>query len=470
MTLQASQALVLSEPQGRLTATASSVVEALESTQNVGPIPVIQLEFEETLAESGVYRRVQRPFGTFSIYSGDNHSITQTIMTTYSLADNASVLSRYPIIDRVDLRHPEFYAAIQNEPPRDNRFLSAIVPRRGRSSDTRGSPQMSVSRQKSRTPPNCGPDAMGSWSVSTRRVWRPSEFRFETLFEVPTIFVCPVGNTRGPIPNKPIYFLDGTGESLSATRTRLPREEEALRRSLQNSRRYEADNERASWVTLLSHLQSMEHESQAWHQEYYRSGPPMAFSYVGFENHTLAVAIQNKTRSWDTVPASIKKPFATTAFCHLLEMAAMMGIHWKEFDRSKERYQAEGNGYMLTGSHIPDLGLMFTLQIYANNRFRENRVIPVDDVKELCCGFVSTLFRDSKAVRPMDLPKEKHKDLGLLQLGSIVEIAETMLSMGCNTDTANYFRSNSGKYNHLFPGKYSYNVQREISASLTTYI
>jgi hypothetical protein len=444
MTLQARPALVLPEPQGGPSAMPSSVTEALRSTQITGPIPMIQLEFEETLAESGVYRRIQGPSGTFSIYSGDDRSITKTIMTTYSLADNASVLSCYPIIDRVDLRHPEFYAAIQNEQPRDSRFLSAIVPRRRRSSDARGSPQMSVPRKKVRTPPNCGSNVMGFWSCFTRQIWRTTEFRFETLFEVPVIFVCNPRNTREPIKNKPVYFLDGSQSSLVETRIMLPDDyEELFVHPPPNSRFHEAHDKRATWVTLLSHIQSMEHESRTWYYEHYSSGSPTRFAYVN--DRTLTVAVQRKTRSWDKMPANIKKPFATTAFCHLLEIAAMMGIHWKEFDRSRERYQGEGNGYMLTGSHIPDLGLMFTFQIYGKDRFWENRVIPVDEVKELCCGFVSTLFRESK------LPEEKHDSLEFLQLGSIVDIAKTMLSIGCNTDTANYFRSNTGEYNHLFP-------------------
>ncbi|KAH6625009.1 hypothetical protein B0J18DRAFT_429932 [Chaetomium sp. MPI-SDFR-AT-0129] len=453
LTLRARQVEAPPEDQRPSTAASSSVVGALGSTtQDAGGIPVIKLEFEETLAESDVYRRVQRrPVGAFSIYSGDACSVTQTIMTTYSLADNASVLSRYPIIDRTDLRHPEFYAAIENEQTRENRFLSAIVSRRRRSSDTRGSSQISVPQQKVRTPPNCGPNVMGGWSVLTRRVWRPSEFRFETLFEVPVIFVCPPSNRRGPIRDKPIYFVTGTPDSMEQTRAMLPGEEQRIQ-STPESQVRTADNERASWVTLLSHLQSMEKESQEWEeQQHYNGSPPLMYP-VGFDEHTLAVAIQAKTRSWDTMPAHVKKPYATTAFCHLLEIAAMMGIYWKEFDRLKARYQAEGNGYILTGGHIPDLGLMFTLQISGRNRFQENRVIPVDEVKELCCGFVSTLFHDIKRDRRrIGLPKEDPKDLDFLQLGSRDEIAETMVLIGCNTDTINYFRSNDAKYSHLFP-------------------
>jgi hypothetical protein len=223
---------------------------------------------------------------------------------------------------------------------------------------------------------------------------------------------------------------------------------------------YVTDNDRASWVTLLSHLQWMEHESQEWEQEQIIRAMPMLGPPVGFDNHTLAVAVQAGKRSWDTIPPDVKKPYATTVFSHLLEIAAMMGIYWKEFDRLKDRYQAEGNGYTLTGARIPDLGVAFTFQINGRNRFQENRVIPVDEVKELCCGFVSTLFQENRDRRRVELPNEAPKGLRVLSLGSMGDIAKAMVLIDCNTDTANYFRSSDGKHSHLFPGNCTWSITR----------
>lgn len=301
---------------------------------------------------------------------------------------------------------------------------------------------------------NCGESVMGKWHESKRRKFRASEFRFEVQFETPVIFVCPPNNEKGPIKNKPIHIVDGSPESLAKTRALLPMEEEAHRQSLQESRVHTADNERASWVLLLSQLQSMEKDSQEWQQQHYKSNPPQSLPLVDIKSHTLAVAVQAKRRSWDTMPAGLNKPYATTAMCHLLEIAAMMGIYWKEFDRTKDRYRGEGNGYILTGTNVADLGVTFTLQICGKSKFRENRVIPVDEVKELCCGFVSTLFQEgNKDRRRIDFPNEDPKDLSYLQLGSMDEIAETMVLIDCNTQTANYFRSQEAKHGHLFPGK-----------------
>ncbi|AEO63764.1 uncharacterized protein THITE_2109360 [Thermothielavioides terrestris NRRL 8126] len=299
---------------------------------------------------------------------------------------------------------------------------------------------------------NCGESVMGKWHESKKRIFRPTELRFEVQFETPVIFVCPATNKNGPVRNQPIHFIDGTSESLRKTRALLPKEEEAQRQTLQEGRVHTADNERASWVTLLSQLQSMEKESQEWQQQHYKNNPPQPFPPADFRSHTLAVALQAKKRSWDTMPADVRKPYATTTICHLLEIAAMMGIYWKEFDRSGDRYRAEGNGYMLTGTNVPELGLLFSFQICGKSKFRENRVIPVDEVKELCCGFVSTLFQDdSRDRRRIEFPNEDPKDLSFLQLGSLREIAETMVLIECNTDTANYFRSDDTKHGHLFP-------------------
>jgi hypothetical protein len=305
---------------------------------------------------------------------------------------------------------------------------------------------------------NCGESVMGRWHESKKRKFRATELRFEVEFETPVIFVCPTTNNKGPIKKQPIYFVDGTDQSLRDTRALLPQQEEAQRQSLQESTVHTADNERASWVVLLSQLQSMEKESQAWQLAHYKENPPQAMPPVDFSKHTLAVALQAKKRSWDTMPAGVKKPYATTTMCHLLEIVAMMGIHWKEFDRSRERYRAEGNGYILMGTNVPELGIMFTLQVTGKSRFQENRVIPVDEVKELCCGYVSTLFRENKDERRVEVPNEDNKetkdskDLNFLQLGSLDEIAETMVLIECNTDTAKYFRSPDAKHGHLFPG------------------
>jgi hypothetical protein len=297
---------------------------------------------------------------------------------------------------------------------------------------------------------SCDESVMGEWYKSRRRKFRWSELRIEVQFEAPVIFVAPPTNKKGPVEGVPDY-IDGTDTSLQKTRTLLPGHS-PKQGAVRKDGVHTADNERATWWTMLSELQLMERESHEWQQTMFNHGPPREGALAGFSSHTLAVAVQAKKRSFDTMPSSVKKPYATSAISHIVELAAMLGLYWKEFDRSKDKYRAEGNGYVLTGTGVSDLGLLFTFQVCGKSRFAENRVIPVDEVKELCFGFVSTIFRQQQDFRRLEFPNEEPMDLSILQLGSLNEIAETLVLIGCNTKTGTYIRDNTKKHGHLFPG------------------
>ena len=76
-------------------------------------------------------------------------------------------------------------------------------------------------------------------------------------------------------------------------------------------------------------------------------------------------------------------------------------------------------------------------------------MVPRYAVKELCFGFCPAVFR-----RPGEkLYADEPKGIGSLQLGSMDEIAETLVVLGCNANTVNIFRDTSQKarYGHLFP-------------------
>ncbi|KAI7784442.1 modin [Diaporthe eres] len=319
---------------------------------------------------------------------------------------------------------------------------------------------------------SCNERVMGPWASTRRRIFRYSELRFEVRFEAPVLFVCPPSNTRGPVPKQEVKFLKGTEESEADTRT-LPlartekdrqqaeqKEVEKLGRQARlHTHVHTADNERATWAILLQALQQMEYSSHEWEvetlkQDVTRSGPKAELpeSVPGWESHSAVVALQPKLRSWDTMPDAVKKPYATTTICHIVEIAAMLGLHWREFDRSNHKYLAEGNGYLLTGHEVQDLGIGFSFQMYGGNKFEQNRIIPTDEIKLLAFGNVSTIFRpeagkDGKV--PYD--NEDPKNTWVLQFGSTTELVESLTHFGCNSKTTNYFRDQQKKHAHLFP-------------------
>jgi hypothetical protein len=314
----------------------------------------------------------------------------------------------------------------------------------------------------------CNEKVMGKWALTKTRRFTWDELRFEVEFEAPVIFVSPPDNKHGPIREAEIYFLDGSPQSLDNTWSELdinPRDEYANK--TKRERIHTADNERASWTILLSAVQRMEHESAKWQKGEYENmhknvGPPSALTPHDlptvpptlYEAHTMTVALQRKRKSWDTMPATVLRPYATTTMCHLIEMLAALGIYWKEFDRKRDRYRAEGNGFMVLGEKVADLGLMFNFSIYGRSRFEDNRVIPVDQVKELCFGYVSTIYSVTLDTRRLQFPEDDPENLAFLQLATREEISQTLIRIGCNTNAVRAFQDAGKHTSHLFPGRF----------------
>ncbi|KAI0118032.1 hypothetical protein F4776DRAFT_656070 [Hypoxylon sp. NC0597] len=295
---------------------------------------------------------------------------------------------------------------------------------------------------------NCNERVMGPWAGFTRRRWRWTELRFEIIFESPVLFVAPAFNLRGPIPGREILYMNGSDKSYEDTRTPPPVDLGPLPRTAAVRH---GVNVEATWVLLLRTIQSMERESGKWQDVVRDSVDPEKLP--PFSMRTLAVAVQAQTLSWDFVP-NFKKPFATTTICHIVEIAAMLGIHWTTWDSRQDRYRAEGNGCMLLGSFNPEQGTVFTLVRHDRTVFRENRLIPHNSIKRYCFGFCPTFYfsNEDEYVREMG---ENRRALGptlpLLKLGSRQEISETLLDIGCSIQVAEYFLTEDARVTHLFP-------------------
>ncbi|TDZ15159.1 hypothetical protein Cob_v011888 [Colletotrichum orbiculare MAFF 240422] len=314
---------------------------------------------------------------------------------------------------------------------------------------------------------SCTDKVIGQWSQFTKRIFKWYEFRFEVEFEVPVIFVAPPTNPRGPLgehKSKEITYMVGTPDSYKKTYTWDQDEynnvNDALRAGNTRQAIHTADNELANWLGLLMAIQRMEKESRSWQNNDYFSNSPQWEDHTPCHPsgsstpvpYTLTVGMQRKKKSWDSMPDNMKKPYATTTISHLVEVAAMLGVYWKEFDRNNDRYRAQGNGFMITGCDVDDLGLVFTFQKTGPTWFHENRVVPHNSVKELCFGFCPTIFRQHQNNDNHKYADEP-KDIGTLQLGSMSAIAETLVVLGCNTNTVKYFRKSTAdtRHTHLFP-------------------
>jgi hypothetical protein len=300
-----------------------------------------------------------------------------------------------------------------------------------------------------------GESVMGLWAKATHRkiVYDQLPFRIEVIFETPVFFVAPPDNRRGPIAAREIYYIDGTPHSYKHTRTLSPHEEEQ-QRSVYRQRVHTADDERATWLTLLSTLQSRESSSREWDQRKWSESPTSADvssvmsriisnqTVFTLPTYSLAAAIQSKTQSWDMIPPQITKPYATTALCHLVEMMAMLGLFWKTFDPATWSLRAEGNGLSLNSTNVQGLGVMVFFTVTGKSMFKEKCVIPCQELKELSFGTIPTIYED-------------REDLGIiaktLKFGSVDDTTKTLYSLGLSSASITKYHQH---HEYLFLCKY----------------
>jgi hypothetical protein len=290
---------------------------------------------------------------------------------------------------------------------------------------------------------------MGLRSKGTIRKFRASELRFEVIFETPVLFTASPDNHHGSIRNREIHYICGTEESYWNTRVLVPGAQRAAVKST-TERAHTADDERASWVTLLATLQGAEASSRKWDADQRNARPPLAPSgVVKAPKYDLAVGLQSKTQSWDFIPSFIKKPYATSTICHLVEMMAMLGLYWKVFDQSTWNLRAEGNGLFLTSTTVYSLGIVVVSTITGKSQFEDRRVIQCHSVKELTFGTVPNIFDNELYIYRE--PDARSLDL---VFGTKEDASETLESLGCSPETLKRYGKDR---KHIFSGMISPN-------------
>lgn len=289
----------------------------------------------------------------------------------------------------------------------------------------------------------CASTVMGKWHKGTQRRLRWNEFRFEVVFETPVILTSSPTNTKGPLAKKPVFNLDATKESY--TNAMLLDPEEQVFEDQTAVRIHTADDERASWLTLITTIQNAERFSRAWDL---KKRKDYVFSnVVPVPKYPLAVQLQRKVRSWDFISPNVSKPYATTAICHLVEVTSMLGLYWKVFDQTAWNLRAEGNGFILTSTNVHGLGVMVVFATTGRSDFTETRVIPCYEIKDLAFGTVSNIFEDETYLA-------HKKDAQSLELvfGSDEDVNNTLESLGCQAETLRRYKKD---HKHIFSGKLS---------------
>ncbi|KAL1838948.1 hypothetical protein VTJ49DRAFT_2042 [Mycothermus thermophilus] len=244
---------------------------------------------------------------------------------------------------------------------------------------------------------NCGKRVLGSWAAYSKLKfhWRP--LRFEVLFTSPHISVCMCGSPSSHDEEKEYSIWPGLKNGGLHCESPTTDDRDCL----------------ASWLSLLSTLRDME-----WSREI----PGGAAQFMSGDVH---IVLRHKDQTLDLMPDWVKKPYATTTLSSIVSIAAMLGMRWKQFNRTHDRYVAEGNGFLMTGRLVPSLGIMFSFTRHGDPDFVRRRAIPATDTIEYCFGLVPTIFRPLNVGMPQNLA-ETPCDLGTLRLGNRADITRTI--------------------------------------------
>ncbi|EME44745.1 hypothetical protein DOTSEDRAFT_72261 [Dothistroma septosporum NZE10] len=250
----------------------------------------------------------------------------------------------------------------------------------------------------------CAQSVMGPWVKHRRRHFVLEELRFAVAFKTPVFFVATPSNNRGPVEGTKIHNVEGTDKSkeltLSWNPVNAPKEKDGTGSFF--TRVHTTDDERASWVTLLAMLQKNEADTRQWDKERRECAPPRdGKKPFKAPEYSMCVQLQGRDRNWDFMPEAVLRPYATSALCHIAEMAVMLGMSWVVFNPAEGNLRAEGNGFALTSSTVQSLGIVVSFIRTGPNftdAYKPNRVIPNGAVKEIIFGTVPSIF-DAKDER-----------------------------------------------------------------------
>lgn len=204
----------------------------------------------------------------------------------------------------------------------------------------------------------CQASVIGPWAKLTKRVWRWSEFRFETLFTTPHISLQPIGDS---FPVSCDAFIEGTLSSRRETycdgiyKDRVVRRKWSRDGNLEIVRRNSTSSERAedlaSWLGLVNML----HRLQASYPEQFTisRAPARRTGYL-----MDCPAISFCTRSWDFMPPEIVRPFATSNVGDIITLAHRLGMRWHDIRPGDGIMRAEGNGQSITSTTVRGFGIL----------------------------------------------------------------------------------------------------------------
>jgi hypothetical protein len=211
----------------------------------------------------------------------------------------------------------------------------------------------------------CQKSVMGEYAKKTRLRWRWSEFRFETLYATPQIFLTGDGapvklgqvlltgsdtsREKSLIPADSINTGAGEIPDFRDYGTAYSQHKEAKKH--QTKKLYRDQGEMACWLPFLHWA----HETaEACLNAEQKSHDPITFPPPKIR--LPAVVFCN--RSWDFQPLDVVRPLAKTTVSDIAILARRMGMRWKDFRPSDGIMRAEGHSHIINSTVVRSLGIV----------------------------------------------------------------------------------------------------------------
>ena len=222
----------------------------------------------------------------------------------------------------------------------------------------------------------CQHSVMGKWASKTRLRWRWREFRFETLYTTPEIFMA------GSVGN---IVYDGLAWSRREDYVLVTGSEESRARMLISSDQFELSSPQQTrpnrdlvcWIPLLNAM----HRAVRTYAEVVDCQRPA----VSFEEN-----------SWDFQLPDIVRPLARTSVSDIAVIARRMGMRWKDFRPVDGVMRAEGSGHIMTATIVRSLGILLQYSFSRSSKLsflkQKETYIPNSDSDDLGFGVVNTRY------------------------------------------------------------------------------
>lgn len=229
----------------------------------------------------------------------------------------------------------------------------------------------------------CKKSVMGHYAARTRRVWKWKEFRFETLYTVPEIFMSgdgapnlgsqviltgsdvsrklslmPVTQAQKTKTESPKHLWTNRNPGTELSEKRLAEYQMAGVETMKvfSSSFTHTSGELACWIPLLHWI----HETTqiSLNDDHKKFIAKLGSGAGVAAPHTRVPAIVLKQKSWDFQPPDVAKPLAKTTLSDIAVIARRMGMKWKDFRPSEGILRAEGHSHILTSTLVRGLGLV----------------------------------------------------------------------------------------------------------------